>query len=192
MNYPESSTRLSEYRAAIAALRQKIRSVQQTCEPELVTDYELGGQDGPTKLSELFGAHETLFVVLNMGRSCPYCTLWADGLNGVVDHLRSRAAFVVSSPDAPEVQREFAESRGWKFSMVSHATTSFAEDMGYRQEGRWLPGISVFRRTSDGILRLADTEFGPGDDFCAVWHLFDLIPEGADGWQPKYQYAAKA
>lgn len=71
MNYPESRTRVSEYRADIAALRQKIRSVQQTCEPELVTDYELGGQDGSTKLSELFGAHETLFVVLNMGRSCP-------------------------------------------------------------------------------------------------------------------------
>jgi hypothetical protein len=35
----------------------------------------------------------------------------------------------------------------------------------------------------------SDTSFSPGDDFCNVWHLFDLIPEGASGWQPKLGYA---
>jgi hypothetical protein len=28
----------------------------------------------------------------------------------------------------------------------------------------------------------------PGDDFCTVWHRFDLLPEGADDWAPKFTY----
>jgi hypothetical protein len=34
----------------------------------------------------------------------------------------------------------------------------------------------------------SDTSFSPGDDFCNVWHLFDLIAEGASGWLPKFGY----
>ena len=123
-----------------------------------------------------------------MGASCPYCTLWADGFNGVFDHLSSRAAFVLSSPDTPEQQQKFAASRGWRFPMVSYQDTTFAEDMGYRPNGRAMPGVSVFKRQAGKIVRVADTSFSPGDDFCSVWHFFDLIPEGAAGWQPKYQY----
>jgi hypothetical protein len=29
----------------------------------------------------------------------------------------------------------------------------------------------------------------PGDDFATIWHFFDLIPEGAGGWSPKYKYS---
>jgi hypothetical protein len=45
------------------------------------------------------------------------------------------------------------------------------------------------RRQNEGIVRVSDAPFSPGDDFCSVWHFFDLIPEGAAGWQPKYKYA---
>jgi predicted dithiol-disulfide oxidoreductase (DUF899 family) len=73
--------------------------------------------------------------------------------------------------------------------MVSHQGTSFAEDMGYWSESAgWLPGVSVFKRDGAQILRTADTSFHPSDDFCAVWHLLDLLPEGADGWRPKFAY----
>jgi len=30
--------------------------------------------------------------------------------------------------------------------------------------------------------------FNPGDDFCALWHIFDLLPGGAGDWQAKYRY----
>jgi predicted dithiol-disulfide oxidoreductase (DUF899 family) len=100
-----------------------------------------------------------------------------------------RAAFVIASPDPPDVQRSFAESRSWRFPMVSHQGSSFAADMGYRSaSGGWLPGVSVFRRDGDCIVRVADTGFEPADDFCALWHLFDLLPEGAADWQPKFAY----
>jgi predicted dithiol-disulfide oxidoreductase (DUF899 family) len=115
--------------------------------------------------------------------------MWADGFNGVFAHLSDRAAFVVSSPDPPARQQEFASGRGWKFPMISHQGTSFAADMGYTHDGGAMPGVSVFKRKGKKILRVADTAFTGGDDFCAVWHLFDLLPEGAAGWQPKFSYA---
>jgi predicted dithiol-disulfide oxidoreductase (DUF899 family) len=189
MSYKDTAARLDEYRRQIADLRQKLREAQASAEPEPVRDYELGRVGGTVKLSELFGDKDTLFVVHNMGAGCRYCTLWADGFNGVFEHLRNRAAFVVSSPDAPEQQQAFAAGRGWRFPMVSVAGSTFAQDMGYWRNDRPTPGISVFKRAGDKIMRVADTSFSPGDDFCAVWHFFDLIPEGAAGWEPQYRYA---
>jgi predicted dithiol-disulfide oxidoreductase (DUF899 family) len=72
--------------------------------------------------------------------------------------------------------------------MVSHRDTSFARDMGYQGDNGWLPGVSVFRKQGQRITRVSDTRFGPGDDFCAIWHFFDLLPEGANDWQPQYKY----
>ena len=191
MSYEKTSDKLNEYRSQIAELRKKMREAQAAIEPEEVEDYAFKRAGGGTvRLSELFGDKDTLIVVHNMGAGCPYCTLWADGFNGVYDHLRSRAAFVLSSPDAPEQQQKFAATRGWKFPMVSYEGTTFGEDMGYRSNGRAMPGVSVFRRKGQKIVRVSDTSFSPGDDFCAVWHLFDLIPEGAAGWQPKFKSAS--
>jgi predicted dithiol-disulfide oxidoreductase (DUF899 family) len=115
--------------------------------------------------------------------------MWADGFNGVLPHLENRAAFVVSSPDDPPTQRAFAAARGWRFRMVSHQGTSFAADMGYRNEQGWLPGVSVFRRVGDRIYRVSDAPFDEGDDFCTVYHLFDLLPKGAAGWRPQFSYS---
>jgi predicted dithiol-disulfide oxidoreductase (DUF899 family) len=72
--------------------------------------------------------------------------------------------------------------------MVSTQGTTFAEDMGYQANGRAMPGVSVFKHRAGKIERVADTGFAPGDDFCMVWHLFDLIPEGRAGWKPKFSY----
>lgn len=189
MNYQKSAKKLAEYRGQIAGLRKKMRAVQTAIEPEEVDDYAFKTARGTVHLSDLFGKKETLFVVHNMGKSCPYCTLWADGFNGAYAHLQNRAAFVVASPDAPDKQKEFAASRDWKFPMVSYQGTTFGETMGYCRDGNFMPGVSVFKRKGKKIVRVSDTSFSPGDDFCYVWHFFDLIPEGPDGWRPKYQYA---
>jgi hypothetical protein len=49
-------------------------------------------------------------------------------------------------------------------------------------------GVSVFERAGDAVLRVADAGFRPGDDFCAVWHLLDLLPEGVAGWRAQISY----
>jgi predicted dithiol-disulfide oxidoreductase (DUF899 family) len=188
MKYRDSVVRLNDYRRQIAAIRSEMRALQAAIEPEEVENYRFETTDGPLSLSGLFDDKPDLFVIHNMGRACVYCTLWADGFNGVLPHLENRAAFVVTSPDDPATQREFAASRGWRFRMASHAGNSFAADMGYRTAERFLPGVSVFRKEAERILRVSDTQLGPDDDFCAVWHFFDLLPAGPDGWRPRYAY----
>ena len=79
--------------------------------------------------------------------------------------------------------------------MVSHAGTSFAADLGYRHDGEgapehggWWPGVSAFRKEDGKLLRMSDTELGPLDDFCVVYHLFEMIPGGDASFVPKYSY----
>jgi predicted dithiol-disulfide oxidoreductase (DUF899 family) len=188
MQYREASQKANQYREQIAELRKKMRELQQTTEPQEVSDYTFSTPQGEVRLAELFRGKEHLFVIHNMGAGCRYCTLWADGFNGVLPHLENRAAFVLSSPDEPQKQEQFKASRGWHFRMVSHRGTNFAEDMGYKSADGWLPGVSVFTKRGDKIVRVSDTRFGPGDDFCAIWHFFDLLPGGSGGWEPKYKY----
>jgi len=198
MSYADTMSAMAAKRLQITALRKELRELQSAVEPQVVQDYELAGWDGPVKLSQLFGDKNELFVIHNMGTGCVYCTLWADGFNGVYDHMADRAAFVLTSPNPPETQKQFAKSRGWRFPMASHQGSDFAKDMGFwrRYEdpnderlGGWHPGVSVFRKEGDRIVRVSDTDLGPGDDFCAVWHFLDLLPEGSAGWSPKYRYA---
>ncbi|MGE3182064.1 MAG: DUF899 family protein [Phycisphaerae bacterium] len=172
-------------------LSTKLAAARRAAAPEPVQDYEFKTLDGPIRLSELFNGRNELIVVHNMGKGCSYCTLWADGLNGFARPLNDRAAFVVMSPDAPVVQKEFADSREWKFRLVSYGESDFAKDMGFEKSGgSFHPGVSAFRKNDDGsIVRTGFASFGRGDQFCSVWHLFDLLGSSHDDWAPKYDYA---
>ncbi len=118
--------------------------------------------------------------------------MWADGFNGLVEHLTDRAAFVLSSPDEHSVMRNVAEARGWRMRMASHAGTTFALDMGFAAAGgQTRPGVSAFRLKDDGtIVRTSRAEFGPMDAFCSAWHLFDLLQDGVGDWKPTAQCKA--
>jgi len=122
-----------------------------------------------------------------MGAGCNYCTLWADGFRGVAEHIRQRCAFVLCSDDEPEAVKAFADKRGWNYPCISGQGSDFARTMGYRDDkGKPLPGVSAFHKNRDGsIVRTGHTPFGPGDDFCAVWPMFDLLEGGVNGWSPK-------
>lgn len=179
--------------AELIAGHDRLADLRRAQPPQPVEDYTLAGSSGGVRLSEAFGDKPDLIVVHNMGRSCPYCTMWADGLNGLLPHLEDRAAFVVVSPDEPDVQGAFAESRGWRFRMLSAHDSSFTRDMGYAfvRDGKWwmLPGFSTFRKTEDGtVVRIAHGPFGPGDPFNGAFHLFDHLQGGIGDWQAKFEY----
>jgi predicted dithiol-disulfide oxidoreductase (DUF899 family) len=141
----------------------------------------------------MFDLHDELIVIHNMGKDCPYCTLWADGFNGIVHHLENRAGFAVVSPDRPEIMKEFALKRGWKFKIYSGKGSGFIKDLGFEDEkGDYWPGVSVFIKENGRIYRVARDFFGPHDNYCSAWHLFDLLPRGAADWRPKFDYEAKA
>lgn len=146
-----------------------------------------------TPLAELFGEKDDLIVIHNMGKGCVYCTLWADEINGVRDHLANRASLVVINPNPIDVQKEFAASRGWQFKMLSDADMDFTYDMGFAMEKdgkRYAqPGFSTFHRDASGnITRIGYDEFGPGDQYSNVWHFFDLLKDGSNEWEPDYKY----
>ena len=176
--------------------RQKLVKLRRQLPPEPVRDYELRGSGGPVRISEMFGDKDDLILIHNMGVGCSNCTMWADEFNGVVHHLQSRAAFVVVSPNSPGEQQNLARKRGWRFAMYSAEGTTFIKDMGFqREDGEFMsgyqPGVSVFHKNQDGtIVRVSKDVFGPGDLYCGVWHLFDLLPDGWGDWDPKFDYSS--
>lgn len=171
-------------------IKRRLAELRRQRPPEEVGNYTFRDAAGrEVKLSSLFGDRSELILVHNMGRDCSYCTMWADGFDGLLPHLASRAAFVVTSPDGSAAQEEFRRARGWNFPLYSTQGTSIAADMGFDGEEGLMPGVSVFSKDEAGrIFRVGRAEFGPGDNFCAVWHFFDLLPRGADGWEPRLSY----
>lgn len=189
-----AETQLIEAMADLEKAKQRFVALRRRLPAEPVADYELQGSEGSVKLSAMFGDQPDLIVIHNMGSGCPYCTMWADGFNGVLQHLVSRAAFVVVSPDAPEVQQSLVVKRGWRFRMYSAEGTTFIEDMGFGSEeenydSHAMPGVSALHKYTDGsIVRVSSDFFGPGDLYCGVWHLFDLLRDGPGDWEPRFAY----
>lgn len=183
---PEEKTKiegeLQDLEKQIETIRKKKIELNSKLADMEVKDYILKDRNGKeVKLSEMFGDKKNLILVHNMGRGCPYCTMWADGFKDTYKEIEKKAPFVLVSPDTPEVHKEFAESHGWNYPTYSAAGTDFIFDMGYDfiKDGKhnYWPGVSVFEKSDDGkIRRVAKDYFGPGDFYCNIWHFLDLVP----------------
>jgi len=178
---------IAELERELMELKQRLNRARREIGPEPVRDYDfLDPSAGKVSLSSLFGGKRDLLVVHNMGHSCRYCALWADGFIGLWKHISQRASFVLTSPDAPDTVARFAAHRGWRFPCVSTKGSTFAADMGYEPTpGDRRPGLSAFWINDSGqMVRTGHTPFGPGDDFCGVFPMFELLHDGAAGWKP--------
>lgn len=178
----------------LESAKERLLAARRAAAPGRLADRTLrwAGSAAPVRLSDLFGAKPDMLVIHNMGRQCSYCTLWADGFAGIYKHVADRCAFVLTTPDDPAIAGAFAAERAWPFPVVSIAGTAFAKDMGFaKPDGGVIPGVSPLRREPDGtITRPAlGATFGPGDDFCALWPMLDLLKEGAADWSPRFHYA---
>ncbi|MBX3097627.1 MAG: DUF899 family protein [Fimbriimonadaceae bacterium] len=172
----------------IEQLKQQLAKARAEAVPEPVANHQFESPDGDKTLSDLFGDQEDLLVIHNMGQSCNYCTLWADGLDAFVPHLQRRAAVMLVNGDPLEQQASHKASRAWRhMPMVRDASGEFTKAMGMMDDdGDRAPGISGFRKATDGsIHRTGTTWFGPGDDFCSVWPAFELLAGGSKGWEPR-------
>lgn len=186
-----AKSELTKAEKQLMKAREKVNQLRKKMTSHKVSDYTLKDPQGnPVKLSSLFGDKDDLIIVHNMGKSCVYCTLWADGFTGFRNHLENRAGFALVSHDRPSVLREFASGRGWNYTYLSNDNGPFSKDMGMQDDkGNPWPGISTFHRDKSGtIKRVSHAYFGPGDDFCSIWHMFDMLKDGPKGWGPKYQY----
>lgn len=98
--------RMQEVEGRIEALDQELQTLRREAHGGPVADYALSDADGRVTLAQLFGECDRLIVIHNMGFACPYCTMWADGFNGLLPYIEERAAFVLTSPDSVEQQQK--------------------------------------------------------------------------------------
>ena len=153
-----------------------------------VTDYRFQTQDGEISLSDLFAGRSRLLVIHNMGQGCRYCTLWADGINGILDHLEDAMAVALVSKDSPEVQRRMALDRGWRFRLASHGGGAYMTEQCAMGDHSNFPGALVYARDGGKILRRGRTFFGPGDLYSPAWHFLALAGLGEADWTPQFHY----
>lgn len=144
---------------------------------------------GPVTLSESFEDKHDLIVIHNMGTICSWCTMWADGFNGVQDHLRDRTALLLLSPDPAETVEKFAKGRGWKFPVASVKDTGFNEFINFGKSNDAHPGFSTFYKDTEGNITRISTEcFGDFDLFSPVWHMLGRLKDGVNKWEPQFKY----
>ena len=183
-----SNDEIAAVERRIGELTAELNALRRQNPPTPVPDYAFQTLDGETSLNQLFGEREQLLVVHNMGQGCRYCTLWADGFNGLLPHLESVLSVVLVSKDVPAVQRRFAHSRGWRFRMASHGGGAYIQEQGVFGEAENYPGAVVYERQGAAILRKNACVFGPGDLYCAVWPFLGMAGLDGDDWTPQYNY----
>lgn len=165
-----------------------MRELQKALPGDPVKNYDFQTLDGSRSLLSFFGSHDKLLVIHNMGQACRYCTLWGDGLNPFVPHLESALGVLMVSKDDPDTMRTFANSRGWRFRHASHNGGEYFTDQVKTSDYENAPGIVCYERQGDNIVRKASGLFGPGDQYCSIWHVLGLAGLDASSWTPQYNY----
>ena len=183
-----SNEKIVELEGRIGELIAELNALRRTTPGTPVPNYTFDTLTGQVTLLELFGGKDKLLTIHNMGQGCRYCTLWADGFNGLLPHLESALSVVLLSKDAPEVQRRFANARGWRFRLASHGGGAYISDQSVCDGDDNFPGAVVYERDGDAILRKNTCVFGPGDLYCAMWSLLGLAGLDDEDWTPQYSY----
>lgn len=183
-----TSKDISELEAQIGKLMIELNELRKVGVGPEVTNYSFNTLDGEVTLLDLFADKNKLLVIHNMGQGCRYCTLWADGFNGLLQHLESAMSVVLVSKDEPEIQRKFANSRGWGFRLVSHGGGDYIREQTVVEGADNMPGAVVYEREGNAIYRKSGSAFGPGDIYCSMWSLLGLAGLGAEDWTPQYRY----
>ena len=181
-------TEISELEREIFELTARLTELRKSSTGDEVRDYTFATLDGETSLLRMFGDKNQLLLIHNMGQACRYCTLWADGFNGFLNHLESVMSVVLVSKDPPELQRQFANSREWRFRLASHGGGEYITEQTVMDGADNMPGAVVYQRDGNKITRKNSCVFGPGDIYCSMWSLLGLAGLGESDWTPQYAY----
>jgi len=172
----------------IHTLMERLAKLQKSNRGNEVINYSFSTIEGEINLLDLFGEKDKLLLIHNMGQGCRYCTLWADGLNGFLPHLEATISVVLVSKDVPQLQRKFANSRGWMFRLASHGGGEYIQEQSVMKDSNNMPGAVVYERDGNKIYRKNDCVFGPGDIYCSMWSLLGLAGLDETSWTPQFSY----
>ncbi len=182
------SSEIQDLEKQLYELTTKLNTLRKSNPGSPVENYSFATLNGETTLLDLFGSNDRLLVIHNMGQGCRYCTLWADGFNGFVPHLESAMSVVLVSKDPPDLQRDFANSRGWRFRLASHGGGNYIQEQSLMSGEANVPGAVLYERDDDNIVRKNSGMFGPGDLYCSIWNLLGLAGLSEADWTPQYRY----
>ena len=172
----------------IFELTAQLNALRRKSDPRPVPDYRFATLTGEVTLLDLFADCDRLLAIHNMGQGCRYCTLWADGFNGMLAHLEDAMSVVLLSGDPPALQRDFANSRNWRFRLASHGGGEYIKEQTVMGGSDNMPGAVLYERRGDQVLRKNSCVFGPGDLYCSLWNLLGLAGLGEAEWTPQYRY----
>jgi predicted dithiol-disulfide oxidoreductase (DUF899 family) len=164
---------LTRAQDALAARRRRL--------PRMVVTkpYAFIGPDGPATLADLFDGRRQLIVYHHMLRPsdpapCPGCSMVGDQIPHLA-HLHARDTSLVFVSRTPLAEIEAFRSRmGWTFPWVE-TTDDFNADFGVSTFG---PGLNVFLRDGDAILRTYFTISRGVEALGSPWSFLDLTPFG--------------
>ena len=160
--------RIAEIQQQIFELTGELGTLLKQSHGAEVPDYRFASESGEVSLLELFAGQDRLLAIHNMGQGCRYCTVWADGFNGFLPHLENAMSVVLLSKDPPELQRRFANERGWRFRLASHGGGAYIREQSVVDGQDNYPGAVVYKREGDKVLRFNACVFGPGDLYCSL------------------------
>ena len=183
-----SEQEIAELEREIFDLTARLNRLRKAAELKPVPDYRFATLSGDVTLLELFADRQHLLAIHNMGQGCRFCTLWADGFNGVLAHLESVMSVVLLSRDPPRLQRDFANSRNWSFRLASHGGGAYIREQTVLDGGDNMPGAVLYERSGDRVLRRNSVVFGPGDLYCSFWNLLALAGMDEGDWRPQFRY----
>ena len=138
---------------------------------------------------------------------CPSCTALIDMWDGTMPHFEGLGGNLVVVARAPiERVMAFARDKGWKNTrLVSAAGNTFRRDYGGDgPDGQSVPMMTVFKRASEGTIRLhwasemVEAPTDPGQDprhlgtVEPLWTLFDLTPGGRPRADEQLEYGCCA
>ena len=198
--YEASRGELLQAELELSLQREKVADMRRSLPlGPVVADYEFATADGPVRLTELFTDPTRPLVLYHFmfGKAqadpCPMCSMWADGWNGVADHLSQNVDFALVTSASVEQTSELAEQHGWQdLRWLSAADNSFKADIGGEDsDGNQMPFASVYRLvdgqprlTWSGGAHLQGDHWRGIDLLSPVWHILDLTPIGRLDWMP--------
>jgi predicted dithiol-disulfide oxidoreductase (DUF899 family) len=159
--------------------------------------YLFKGPKGDETLSDLFDGKSQLIVWHFMfgpdwEQGCAHCSFWADGWNGVVEHLKHRDTTIMAISRAPLAKIEpFKRRMGWSFKWVSSANTDFNFDFQASVRPEELKAKKVLYNYQE-MKPFSDQMHGVStfckDDKGDVFHTYSTYSRGVDSLNVAFQF----
>lgn len=165
---------------AIAAQRRRLPMVE-------MPDYVLEGEQGPTRLADVFDGRSQLIVYNHMWNDgetwqCGGCTGFTSQFTRLefLDNYDARFVVITHGPieEALAYKRRVGNTMTW----YSTANSEFGSDVGAPPDGGF--GVNVFLRAGDTVYRTWHTNGRGTEQLSHSFALIDLLPYGRqEVWQ---------